>query len=240
MPYAKPTRRARTTRRRPKPAGVRKRVYKKRNTVFRPQRLLKVGFPKTTAVKLRYVDGVPLNPPVGTLANYAFSANSCFKPNVGAAGHQPMNFDMWSELYGKYIVVGSKITVTFNFGTVAQADGVVYGCILSDDTTYSNNVITVMEQGLTRYKIANANSFKPQAIKAICGFSCKKFFNITNPTDNLTTLGAAVTDNPSNQAYFVIFCGPTPASTIDLTSVMATVSIDYIVIFSEPKEQPQS
>jgi len=239
MAYARKTKK--TTRRPAKrSAGVRKRTTKRRLGVFRPQRLLRVGFPKTTAVKLRYVDGVSLNPVTSTLATYAFSANSCFDPNVTGIGHQPMNFDMWSALYNHYVVVGSKIRVTFNFGTTAQADGFVCGCFVSDDLSYTTDPTTMMEQGLARYKIRNANAFKPGAPTVTCGYSAKKYFNLTNVMDNVLRVGAGINNNPADTANFIIFCGPTPASTVDLTAIMCTVIIDYIVIFSEPKEQPLS
>lgn len=239
MAYARKTKK---TTRRPakKSVGVRKRTYKRRRDVFRPQRLLRVGFPKTTAVKLRYVDGISLNPTISTLATYVFRANGLFDPNATGIGHQPMNFDMWAALYNHYVVIGAKITVTFNFGTVAQDSGIIYGVMLSDDSTYTSDPTIMMEQGLTRYKIKNAAQLDQYAPRVSCGFSCKKFFNIANPTDNISRVGAAVVANPVDTASFIVFTGPTPGSVVDLNAVMCTIVIDFITIFSEPKEQPQS
>lgn len=239
MPYV---RKPRKTTRKPakRSSGVTKKRYKRRLGVFRPQRLLTVGFPKTTAVKLRYVDGISLNPVVGSLASYIFSSNSIFDPNYSGVGHYPMNYHTWSALYNHYIVVGAKIKVTFNFGTTVMADGIVYGVNVQDDASYTIDPTTMMEQGLTRYKISNANSFKPRPVTVSAGFSTKKFFNIVNPLDNIQRLGAAFGANPTERAYFVIFVGPTPASTVDLSAVMCTVQIEYICVFSEPKEQPLS
>lgn len=219
---------------------TRKRMYRKTRT-FRPQRLLTVGFPKTNMVKLRYVDTVSIDPGAGTITSHAFRANSCFDPDFTGAGHQPMNFDMWSSLYNHYIVVGSKCSARF-YATVGTSLGVVTGITLSDDTTFTTDCGAMMEQGLSKYRIAYENPVanKGNGAYVTKGFSCKKFFNITNPTDNITRLGASVSANPSELAFFIIFAGGLP-STIDNPGVYkVNVIIDYIVIFSEPKDQPQS
>lgn len=240
MPYAKP-RRNRTRRTNRKPGGVRKRTYRKRTTLFRPQKILKVGFPKTTMVKLRYVDSIVIDPGVSTLATYAFRANSCFDPDFTGTGHQPMNFDMWATLYNHYTVVGSKIRCNF-FGSIGSSKAVVSGINLSDDTTFTNDASTMMEQGLSRYHLAYENPVanKGNGSYVTKGYSCKKFFNLTNPTDNSDRIGAPVSTNPAELAYFIVFVGGLASSADDPSAYRINVMIDYVVVFSEPKEQPQS
>lgn len=240
MPYArKPRKTTRAPRRRP--SGVRKKQFTKR-TVFRPQRLLRVGFPKTTAVKLRYVEGVSINPGIGSLATYSFRANSAYDPNASGTGHQPMNFDTWSTLYNHYLVVGSKITARLHSNSTDVAGGLLFGINLSDDLTFSSDASTLMEQGLSRYRMANvsSNANSGNGLVVSKGFSCKEFFNLTNPTDNINRVGSTVLNNPNEMAFFVIFMGTPPGSVVDLSSYSITVQIEYIVIFSEPKEQIQS
>lgn len=242
MPYAKTTRRARTRRPRRKPAGVRKRTYKKR-TLFRPQNILRVGFPRTTMVKLRYCDGVQIDPPPGGLGTHNFRANSCYDPDATGVGHQPMNFDLWSQLYNHYTVVGAKITARF-FDDAASFTGLgfVGGINLSDDSTFTLTSGTMMEQGLSKYRMAfntqTANAGRGVVVSR--GFSCKKFFNITNPMDNTARVGAPTSANPSELAHFIVFVGPLPSQTADIDAFQVAITIDYIVIFSEPREQPQS
>lgn len=240
MPYV---RKRRTTRKpRKKASGVRKRTYKRKST-FRSQSLLRIGFPKTTMVKLRYVDFCTLSPSVGSLGQHVFSANSCFDPNVSGIGHQPMNFDEWSSLYNHYVVVGSKISaqVFFN-GTTTYSNGLMMGVNLQDDTSLSTDPSTVMEQGLSRYRItaATPTANSSRGIKVSKGFSCKKFFNLTNPTDNVTRVGSGVGSSPTEKANFIVFAGSPPGSVEDLPDIHCNVIIDYVVIFSEPKGQSQS
>jgi len=241
MPYARRTRKPRVARKRP--AGVRKRTSRRKRTTFRPQSLLRVGFPKTTMVKLRYVSGVSLDSTIGNVATYTFRANSIFDPDFSGIGHQPMNHDTWATLYNHYVVVGSKVTVTFHNPTTTGNDGLLCGVNLHAGSALASTVVeTIMEQGTTRYKLVNASLSANRGNGAVVrrGFSCKKFFNLANPTDGITRIGSAQGANPAEQAFFIVFCGAPPASSADYGAVQATVVIDYIVIYSEPIEQPQS
>lgn len=242
MPYAR--KRRTTTKKAPKSrSGVyKRRTNKRKYSNFRPQHLLRVGFPKTTMVKLRYVTGKTLNAGISTLATHNFRANSCFDPDLDGVGHQPMNFDLWSQLYNHYLVVGAKCTMIVHDNTTNDSGGMVAGVYLSDDSSFTTDPSTMMEQGLAKYRLCNPgmSANRGNGIVVSKGFSCKKFFNITNPTDNTSRLGAATTANPTELAHFIVFVGPTPASTTDLAAYVVTIKIDYIVIFSEPKEQPQS
>lgn len=214
---------------------------RKTSRVFRPQRLLSTGFPKTTAVKLKYVDNVNLDAGVATLASHIFRANSVFDPNQTGVGHQPLGFDQWSVFYNHYVVVGAQIKARFHSfsNTTGHSGFNINGIFLSDDTTFSNNPQVLLEQGLTRARYQNPNP-SSQAVQTVTkNFSAKKFFNITNITDNVDRLGANVSSNPLEQAYFVVYTGNVD-STVDNTIQSVLVEITYIVIFSEPKELPQS
>jgi len=226
---------------------TKKRTYKKRankkyRPIFKPQSLIKVGFPKTTAVKLRYITTVLINPPAAQLGYHYFRANSCYDPDYTGVGHQPMNFDMWSALYNHYIVVGSKITVHYAGDGGTSASSQIWGVALTDDVTTTTSPATLMENGTTKYRIGNlsSNYGVTRAPNMTKGYSCKKFFNIKNPMDNIRTLGAQITADPSEIAFFSVFGGPLPDTANDLPAQNFTVCIDYIVIFSEPKEQAQS
>lgn len=239
MVYA---RKAKKSRPRKRPSGVRKRTYSRKRTMFRPQSLLRVGFPKTTMVKLRYVDGFELNPGISTLATHNFRANSCFDPDLTGIGHQPMNFDLWSQLYNHYTVVGAKITARLFDNALSHSTGLVFGISLSDDSTFTTDVSTMMEQALARYTMGNAakTDNAGRGLVARKGFSCKKFFNITNPMDNTSRIGANISSNPTELAHFIVFLGAPPGSIVDFGAHTVVINIDYVVVFSEPKEQVQS
>jgi hypothetical protein len=62
--------------------------------------------------QLLYVDTVGLSLPVGPgFAEYQFSLNSLFDPNVTSGGHQPKGFDQLSALYQRYRVYKTEYEV---------------------------------------------------------------------------------------------------------------------------------
>lgn len=214
--------------------------YRKRR-VFRPQKLLSTGFPKSTAVKLRYVDSIQMDAGVGTVASHAFVANSCFDPDKVLGGHQPLGFDQWSAFYNHYVVVGSRIKATFTSQSSSPVtDGFyLHGISLQDDTTFTANPLHLMEQPLTRVVKQSVHT-NAQRVKSVTrNFSAKKFFNIANVTDNISRIGAKVTDNPVEEAYFLVYTGNAD-KLADSQAVTVLIEIEFIVIFSEPKELVQS
>lgn len=217
-----------------------RKTYKKRS-VYRPQRYLPTGFPKTTAVKLRYVDSIQMDAGVGTVDSHAFVANSCFDPDLVLGGHQPLAFDQWSVFYNHYVVVGSKIKATFSSQTSSPSTNgfFIHGITLQDDPTFTANPFHLMEQPLTKVTKQSVHT-NAQRIKSVTRtFSAKKFFNVTNVTDNISRIGAPVTANPSEQAYFIVYTGNADPLA-DSQAVTVLIEMEFIVIFSEPKEVPQS
>lgn len=217
-----------------------KRKYrnKKNKGVFRRQTIMRVGFPKTTCIKLRYVDAIQLNATPGVIDSWGFRANGCFDPDQTGAGHQPSGFDQWSQFYNHYIVVGSKIKCTYGTTSVTTTGGLsIRGIFLSDDTTFSSLVTDLLEQSQNNRSISLPSATDPTTTSKT--YSAKKYFNITNITDNWSRLGALVTTNPQEQCYFYVYYGNIN-NTIDPIPLTVLVEIEYIVIFSEPKELPQS
>lgn len=234
--YAKKSVKARRIRRR-----TTKKYYRKRPYVFRNNPIMRTGFPRTQVVKLKYVEGFTVDPGVGIAGTYAFRANSVYDPNATGTGHQPMNFDLWSQLYNHYVVIGAKIKVHVYPSSVAGNGGVVQGIMLTDDMTYTTHIGTIMENNLCRYRhtgLGPINSYNGVTVSKT--FSSKKFFTITNITDNTGRIGSATNNNPTEQAFFVFFLGAPPDNNTDWGVHNCTAEIEYIVLFSEPKEQPQS
>jgi len=193
-------------------------------------------------VKMRYVEGIEINASAGQIGYHYFRANSIFDPNYTGTGHQPLNFDMWSLLYNHYVVVGAKCTAYFHDDNNASSQGVLFGIGLTDDHISTSSPSLMMEQGTTSYRMGNGGPAdnSGRGLKCVRKFSAKKFFNITNITDNTARLGAGIGADPTEVAFFGVFCGHTPGSASDLAPHLITVIIEYLVIWSEPKEQAQS
>lgn len=185
--------------------------------------------------KLRYCEYFQLNTGLGTTNNYVFRANGCHDPNYSGVGHQPMKWDQMKLFYNHYVVIGSKITVTHLGGAAATSKGLVAGIYLDDDTTLpgGGSLTTIIEQGRNRFKHLNAAS--DVRTKLSSKFSCKRFFNIKDVKDNVSRVGAPVGQDPTEQAYFNVWCASEDGATTGLYADMVAV-IDYIVLFSEPSD----
>jgi hypothetical protein len=194
------------------------------------------GMPTQRLAKLRYVDIFNITCTTGTLNSYIFRANGCFDPNQSSTGHQPLGFDQWALLFNHYVVLGSRITVTATPADLTgQSPGHV-GNYLTDgkSTPYSTSRMFIeARKGTVRAIVPR----QAKAARFSNKFSAKGFFGVTDVKDNITHLGAAVTADPTEEAYFTTWYQTSDNST-DTMSFTAT--IDYIVAFSEPKDLAQS
>lgn len=216
---------------------------RRRIPMFKPQSIVRTGLPRTSVVRLRYVDGFPLDPPASGLATpFVFRANSIYDPNLSGSGHQPMNRDMWANLYKRYTVIGAKCTFRVFQSVVGNSHGMLAGVLLNEDAGLADyNPATLMEQGLIRYTMGHATTQQNSGNGLICTktFSAKKFFNVADISDN-KDIGANQPDNPVRTAKFICLVSASPNSAVNIEPVHCVVTIDYIVMFAEPLEQPAS
>lgn len=232
-----------TRRRKRKTKGRRKVARQYKNYTFTKR--LMPGFPKNTMVKMRYVDTITLNPGIATLANYQFRANGIYDPDITGAGHQPLGHDEFGLFYNHYCVVGSKITAKFTYGSAAASTAAQIGIYLSDDTSIPTNGNDICEQGLGKFDLMGALAYAPVAGRSKSNvpqitntYSAKKFFNIKDIKDNVSRLGAAWNASPSDQAIYNVWVYPMDGSDLGVFNVLVT--IDYIVMLSEPQTLQRS
>jgi len=198
------------------------------------------GFPRTKMIKLRYNEYVTINAAAGALASYAFRCNSIHDPNSTGGGHQPMGHDTWAEIYNTYVVVGSKLTANFTSGG-AQLPQAMLAILQDDDATLtSTSTSEIIERGGSRFRIVpDSGSAVGKAITLSSKFSAKKYYEIANIKDNVSRLGAAFGANPAEMAYFLLVVGP-PDQATDISTWGVNVTIDYLVLVSDPKDMLQS
>ena len=67
-------------------------------------------FRTTKTLNLRYVENFTLNPGMLGATVNVFSMNGLFDPNITGIGHQPMYFDNYMGIYGRYRVNRAYIT----------------------------------------------------------------------------------------------------------------------------------
>lgn len=217
-----------------------KKVYKKRT--LRPM-YQSVNYPLATSVtkRLKYVERIQLNPALtGAIASYTFCANDLYDPNRSGTGHQPYGFDQLMSLYNHYQVIGSKLRFTV---TGALNESFVYGVQLNDSLTMSSsNVEAICEQPYAKRKIVAPGSTTQKDLSMSSSFSLKKYFgprsNVNTLIGNRSFMGQETT-SPAEAAFYVIWCASN-GPTVDPSTITFHVEIEYLAIFSEPKDLQQS
>ncbi len=220
--------------------GKRKQV--KGNSLFgSPQRYLKVGFPKQTTVKLRYITRLNLSPAsAGLTAHHSFRANGPFDPDQTGIGHQPQGYDQWSAFYNHYVVLKARIKATFSIGNTDTTGGMVCGIQTRDVSTFDDAEFERnLENATTSHKVGAYTAGANLPVMVSKTFEAKRFFNVTDVKDNISRLGAVVLSAPTEEAFFTIFVGSSSAG-VNPGTVYALVQLEYDVLFSEPKLLPLS
>jgi hypothetical protein len=207
-----------------------------------------MGFPRTQNAIVKYAEEITLNASaVSPLANYLFSANGLYDPNISGTGHQPLGFDQWMQFYDHYYVRASHIRVrrmpdsttnlTPSYLTVGLLDSNTTAASLSD-------IAHVAESG--KFGAPFMNWMVPSTI-AIHTYECewptatqnhfdsKTFFN---RVENDSTLKGDIASNPADQAYFCVTQANVNGN--DPSAIVVLVEIVYEVLFSEPKLLAQS
>lgn len=193
------------------------------------------GMPLTRTTRMRYVTPVEIASTGGVINYHSYRCNSVYDPDATTVitDHQPMGFDQWTQLYNHYIVKGSKINVQLTKST--GDDRMAVGIYISDDASVPYTDFTgFAEAQKGTYKL---NAYQRNSLSINTSFSTKGYFNVADLRDNFKRLGALVSDNPSEQAYYMLWLQGMDTGNVN---IQAIVTIDYIVEFSEPKDLTQS
>jgi hypothetical protein len=213
---------------------------KKKSTKKKVASFYKQGVPsgiqRVQVANLRFSTTKAFTVSNGAMVTGVIVANGASNPEgSGLIVSQPMGWDQWASLYNHYVVLGSKITVTFCPSTIATP--VVCGVYLTDApaSPYSSySQFIEARKGTQKMMTPYAGP-----VSVISKFSAKQFFNVVDVKDNLDRLGNTISLNPLEEASYVIW-----AQTVDKASssptIYATVTVDYTVSFSEPKDLPSS
>lgn len=187
-------------------------------------------------VKMRYSEDVNISAGA-TLGAYDFRANSIFDPNLTGTGHQPLGHDQWSVFYDHYVVLGAKCRVTLTQSSTAGSDIAFFSLCLQDTSNTMISQSQIREQPRTAWTLVTS-PYAGQSSRTLAkNFSAKRFFGAKSVI-TWDKLGAQFGANPTEDALFRIFFQN--MSGLSAISLVANVTIDYIVMLSEPKILPQS
>lgn len=209
----------------------RKKIHVRRRRLRRP--IPRGPFPISRIAKLKLATPMmTLTATSGNLASLDVFANWPVYGSRNAYG-----WDQWATLYNYCVVLGSKITL-YQSGDVEQTSGTVNsvlvgGIYLSDDTTNFTNYQELVEA--RRGRMYRPSEAFGTSRKCKNTFSAKKFFNIKDVKDNMSRLGAPVaSSSPSDSAIYK--CWMQPIDTSTTREIRCNAIIDYICLFSEPKD----
>lgn len=233
MPYKKNYRKRNYRKRGAKKAPYRKRKAKYQKAVI--TRMKGSGFSDSMFVKLNYVDYIQLRP--GTMySQYVFRGNSLFDPDYTGTGHQPMYFDQYAAIYGRYRVAGCSIKVD---SVNASGTSSLYFILFpSTDVATLTSISLALEQGRARAPrvIPAGNTGENGRIKTYC--STRKAVGLTKGQAMDDSLTATVGSTPSQVWYWNCFWESTDNSSNVVANVI--VKLTYYVQFFDRMPSAQS
>lgn len=216
----------------------RKRFYKRKKRYGKNLVLSKAPVPNKFATKLRYADNIVIQPLSGLVGVHIFNANGLYDPDTTGTGHQPRGFDEFMSMYDHYTVIGAKITAWFcgSSGSATNSPTVI-GIALKDFTNLPTTKNDYME-GRNVVSTLLAFDNETHEVKRLTKtFSTRKFLGVSKPLASSVLRGSA-SGNPTEDAYFHIFAQALQPANID--PIRVQVVIDYLVVFTEPKQPAQS
>lgn len=199
--------------------------------------LNRAPFPAQAIFRLRYCDEVSIAANGGAVGNYEWSCNGIYDPDVSGGGHQPLYRDTLAAQYNHYRVVASRFQLFCNSNAGENvAVNTIVSLRIDDDTSGPTTATDLMENPRCRWKLMHNcpkyNDLKDLNSPIVMKFVSKKFFGDGYREDSRS---AAVGANPTDMAYWIVNYWTQPGVATNVT-LLATVVIDYTVIFYEPKD----
>lgn len=190
------------------------------------------GFPNSIITKHRYAALQSMASSAGSLVRHAWCANSVYDPDFTGTGHQPLYYDQYTAIYDQYVVLGSKITITFaNRDTAKNA---IIGIVGEDDGTASPTIDTLMECN------NSISTILPPAgagtVELSLTFEPQEVFGVDAKSDGFSQ--TSVGTSPTEAFYWVMFHVPTDGTSTQTCD--CKVEIEYTVKYAELKTPIQS
>lgn len=214
-------------RKRPRRYTRRKKVYRRR--VVRPYTKVNRGMPERLFTKLRYCENFKVT--VGTadaLISIRTFQSSLYDPdNSVTGGHQPMWFDQYAAIYGRYRVYGIGYVIT---AQNQNADQGWFIGVRRDNSYIIGDVIMQawMERRDTQVRMGS-NRYGNSALQRIKGYmSVAKVRGLSHKEvaidDNYS---AFCTANPNLMAYLIVACQSGWAGTVLDVNVKLTYYCEF-------------
>lgn len=183
------------------------------------------------------------------LTNYG--ANTPYDPTQAggapAAGNQPVGWDTWTSLYGRYTPVSSKISI--RLADMSSDVGSVEFCIALTDSSTLKGITEISQlvgepiKKSKRKMFGNPERYTANFNGASLTYSAKTFWNVSDlfingaSTQNAAGQVADVdSDIAVNYKAYYHFCLQAVNPAVDITAINGIVRIDYMVLFYQSPE----
>lgn len=198
-----------------------------RDSVVQPS--LRSPLPNTFKTTLRYNEITKLVAAGVNTDKYILRTNSIFDPDHSFGGHQPRGFDQIMQMYGKYQVIGSKLTATFSNNMTTPG---LIGVVEKVDATPLSYLEYIEGCQRVQWKQVGSVSGGNNQVTFVEKHSPRKLFGRQDVSDVDSLKGTAST-NPSLQGYWHLFYYDMGMGT-NSNACFITYQVEYIVVFSEP------
>lgn len=200
-------------------------------------RMSVLGAPTGMRVKMKYAASIDLSSGVANYVEHVFRAYSIFDPDFTGIGHQPLGHDQWQNLYARYRVLGSSISVDYALGTY-PASGAFLPCEVTLALTEASAGIavndTVKEMPVSkRATMAGGDGSKRLAIGYAPSYQIQGNKGAIYEQDYAANFGS----NPVRDAFYHIVASTPGSATV---SCRANVVIIYDVWLHDPIDLTQS
>jgi len=196
------------------------------------------GFPVRNRVKMKYVDFITLDPGAAATASSVYGINCLFDPYIGAGGHQPSNYDRWTQIYRNFTVVSCDILLEENSSDIVNVIPGLYGFLIDtagNQIGAGTTAESIAEQPYVQYSTSGlrAGGYTGGALRA--HVDCWEWFGMKNAesmvlNNNFTTYSTA---NPAvplfAEIFLAAFSGDNPGATI------FRLELVFDVIMSDPQ-----
>lgn len=166
--------------------------------------------------------------------SYKYRLNGIYDPNFTGIGHQPMGYDELSSIYKKATVVGARITVAF---ITDSTEPCVCGIRVIEGTEAAIvDKKKAIENGDSKWRYMNTNDGGRNIQKFSKRVNVKKHFGLANIVGNDDfTLG--INQNPATDVQLLAELWVAPVDPAQAHgAVLADITIEYAVVFTEPKD----
>lgn len=187
-----------------------------------------VGFPDSFKTTVVYSDSIILTPSGGTPApSKGYRLTSLYDPDVSLGGGQPYWFDQLMGIYGRFKVLGAKMTCIFAYTNVIAADvgPTVVGIETGEISSLSSTNAAVLRMTSNVSSDLLTTQSEPKTVVAT--YSPSQYFGDVL-TDALT--GSASAD-PSRNCQAWVFASPQGVNITQPINVLIT--IEYFTEFTQ-------